>query len=235
MSAKRKTVAIIAITVMTLLPGCSGAPAAVEAIQAAKLLIEALSAADTVVRLYERYVSESVERTRRALYEDLVLEQMERNRRAADNGQQILRVRIDLPAIALDWENSWRRVEEQTEALEECLDTIQFRSQVYWTTLGEVANAIKDDALRAQEQIKNLQAKRKWDQAYANAEYQVERARAICDRGADFHKVLLGSALRSEISQQTTTLNLIATEAEALLKTLETLTEQGRLLVIGNP
>jgi hypothetical protein len=115
--------------------------------------------------------------------------------------------------------------------LQKRFSEVEKASDAYWDALDAVTASISDKSRRAAEQQRNEAARKKWDQAYDSARAQIARAVALRDRGADFHKVLLASAMRRQIAEYTATLDSIAKEADVLLDALASLTDQGRLIV----
>jgi hypothetical protein len=140
-------------------------------------------------------------------------------------------LKIDLPKVAAEWEKKWKKVDEQTAVLEKNFKAVEHASKAYWNKLDEVTTAITDVKLRGREKQKNDEAKSKWEEAYANAKRQIEKAKALRDKGRDFYNVMLAVALRGQLAEYTETLNEIAAEAATLLQELERVTEQGKAIV----
>ena len=66
----------------------------------------------------------------------------------------------------------------------------------------------------------------------ASAVADVEKLKPVLRKGDDFHKVLLGAALRKSLQEDIKAVDQIATEAEKVLQTLGTLTTEGRKLAV---
>lgn len=212
---------VLVCIILSTAIGCEGAaPSARAALDAAKLFVDTLTLLNDASQLYQSNVSKAVTAAKTEL---------------AVAEEKSSEVKIDLPKIALEWEQNWKKVNEQTAELEKRFKDVEIASNKYWETLERVTNAIGDAKLREQEKKKNRDAKQKWDEAYQNAKKQIDKARALRDKGNDFHKLMIAAALRRQLAEYTATLDSIAQEAESLLKSLEALTEQGKSIVSLNP
>lgn len=199
--------------------GCGRAPpTARQALIAAKAFIDALLALDDVSKVFQGHVVGVVHSTKR-------------NLATVTSGGG---ANIDLSQVALDWEEKWKAVSELVTALEKQFSEVKAKSDKYWQILDDVTLGIGDSEVRKAEEKKNKKSKEMWDGAYAAAEKNIKLAAAIKDKGSDVHKVMLAAALRRQLAEYTSTLDSIAREAEALLKSLEVLTVQGRSLVNVN-
>lgn len=197
------------------LAGCGGPPSAKTALLAAKAFVDALLLLDQVSKIFQNRVSAAVNATKRQL---------------AVPGTSTT-INVDLSKVALDWEENWKSVAAQTDKLVDQFGAIKRESDNYWAVLESVTSSIADRGLRDGEEKKNKDAKKRWDSAYEAAAVNIEKAKALRDKGTDMQKVMLAAALRRQLAEYTTTLDSIAREAETLLRSLETLTEQGRTLV----
>jgi hypothetical protein len=200
--------------------GCAATPTAKQALLAAKAFIDALLLLDQVSKAFQGKVAEACSSTKR---------QFTKTGSISDQN-------IDLSKVAVEWEERWKAVVEQTAKLENQYSDIKKRSDEYWKVLQNVTDAIADDGIRKSESRKNEESKRKWDTAYEAAAVNISRAKTLRDKGSDMQRVILAAALRRQLEQQTSALDSIAKEAESLLRSLEGLTEQGRSLVnLGPP
>lgn len=206
---------ILTLFLPVMLLGCNEAITASEALGAAKAFIDALQLLQDASKLYNSYVSDAVTSTKTKLSPP------------ADNPD----VKIDLPQIALDWEQKWNKVSGQLEELERKFNDVGKASDAYWEKLNQVTDAIQDTTLREREKKKNQEAKQKWDEAYQNAQKQLDAAKALRDKGNDLKNVMIAAALRRQLAEYTSTLDQIAKETENLLNALDTLTAQGREIV----
>jgi hypothetical protein len=139
--------------------------------------------------------------------------------------------RVKLSSVAEAWETEWKKVDAQTANLEKQFKAIAPAAEVYWAKLDEVTNGINDPKLLERQTAKVKVAKDKWELAYKNAEKQIEKAKALRTKGQDLHRVMLSQAFLKEIEGFTSDLNSIAEEAANLLKELELVTEQGKLII----
>ena len=192
-------------------------PTAREALLAAKAFIDALVLLEQASRIFQGHVGEAVQTTKTQL-----------NGRVAGG-------RPDLPAIAIQWEEKWNVVIAETARLEKQFNDVKSKSDGYWNVLVKVTQAIGDSKLREAEVKHNREAQQKWEAAYEAAAANIGRAKLLRDKGNDMKQMMLAAALRRQIAEYTTTLNSIAREAEGLLRSLETLTEQGRSIVTVTP
>ena len=138
---------------------------------------------------------------------------------------------VKLPQVAVEWEEKWAKVTERTGELEEQFADVEAKSGKYWDVLDKVTNAIVDPAVRQIEEIKNAAARIKWQKAHAAAAMNILRAKTLRDRGDDMKRTMLATVLRSQIAEYTAALDSIAREADSLMTSMESLTEQGRALV----
>lgn len=139
-----------------------------------------------------------------------------------------------LEGIAKDWEDRWTKVKEQAQTLEANLKAVGERSLKYFEQLESLANSISDPGLRGPEQEKNRALKQRWTQVYTAACKDVEKLRPVVVKGDDFHKILLGAALRQSLEKDMKAIEDIANQAEIVLRSLEPLTEEGRKLTVKN-
>lgn len=212
----RKTLCTAFIAVVLLpLPGC---PAAVtvtgQTIAVAGHFVNALSLLKEATALYKTYVSDSVQEAK--------------NEIAKSENEN---VKIDLSVVATRWETKWKKVDAQTKELEAKFNDVDEAATKYWETLNRVTTAIKDKELRNREIQRNKEARKKWDEAHESAVKQIDRAKALRDKGGDFHNVMIAAALRSQIAEYTATLDSIADEASRLLTELESVAEKGKSIV----
>jgi hypothetical protein len=198
------------------LPGCKDPPISVkDALQAARHFIDALIALERASQVFQSRVAKTVLSTKDQLAQS----------------SPSTSPKVDLPRVASNWEAYWAKVVEDTTTLQKKFEEVEAASKGYWDILEKVTNQIEDRTLRAAEKAKNQTAKEKWDKAYDAARLQIARATSLRDKGNDFGRTMLAAALRRQLAEYTDTLDLIAREAETLLRSLETLTEQGKSIV----
>ena len=199
-----------------LCTGCGpGSITASDALSAAKTFVDALSLLDHASSLYRGYVNAAVLSTKNLLHD-------------SQSGKPNTTF---LPKVALNWEKKWDAVSEQTKILEKKFDEVGTASTKYWEILERVTDEIQDKNMKDGEKKKNKEAKDKWDRAYNAAKKHLAIASALRDKGNDVGRLMLTAALRGQLAEYTNTLDSIAKEAEQLLASLETITEQGRLIV----
>lgn len=196
--------------------GCGQSPISVkDALLAARAFVDALILLERASQLYQSRVAGTVKSTK---------EQFSRATPTSTHA-------IDLPKVALNWEERWKKVDEDTSSLQKQFEAVESASNNYWSILEKVTGQIEDRTLRNAEKAKNDQAKAKWDKAYEAAKQQIVKAKALRDKGNDLGRTMLAAALRRQLAEYTDTLDSLAREAEVLLRSLETLTEQGRSIV----
>jgi len=138
-----------------------------------------------------------------------------------------------LQGLAKDWEVRWDKVKAEVANMEASLKLVGQRSLAYFDQLKEISAAITDPELRKPEQEKNKELEQRWTKIYQAAIKDVQRLRAVLDKGDNFHRVLLGAALRQSLEKDIQAISDIANQANQVLKELGTLTEEGRKLAVA--
>ena len=207
-----KQLFIVLIFAVTL-TNCGGpaVPAAIIALKAGKELLETLVLLRDAYDIYSNYVRKAVVTSEKGL-----------SVKAKVRG-----VQVNLSSVAINWERDWKKVVLQVDALEKRLETEEDAAEAYWDLLKKVAGEIKDKELREEVEQKNENVQQKWEEVQTNAKAKVEAARALAERGKDIQMALLATALQSQISNCSKTIELIGIEASHLCSSMEVLTEQG--------
>jgi hypothetical protein len=140
----------------------------------------------------------------------------------------------DLPQIAIDWEENWKRVTGEFKTIETDFINVGKASEEYFKKLDEQSNGLKDSSLRESELKKNQELKDRWVKNYQNAAELIGRLRGVLTEGSDFQRILIAASMRQKIESNLVELQSIANRALSLLQELERFSVEGkRLLVPG--
>lgn len=137
---------------------------------------------------------------------------------------------ISLPKISRKWEKNWNKVSNRTNKLQNRVGKLDLAAQRYFQRLDELSAGITSTSLREEEEKKNKALRKEWSEIYGDTLVQLNRAKKLETRGSDFHKVMLGTAIRKEISKHLSTLSSIAQEAESISIEINSLALQGKSL-----
>jgi len=141
--------------------------------------------------------------------------------------------KAELRGAARDWEDRWVKVKAQVKAMSDKLQQVCQKSLAYFDQLDKISGSISDANLRQNELGKNQALKDKWTKTYQAAAAEVNKLNALLVKGDDFHKILLGAAIRSELEKNIRVIEDVAAEASKVLAELSTLTEEGRKLAVN--
>ena len=201
------------------------------ALATTQALVESLDALLLATRGCEKSVLVAVEATRREL-EQLPCETGDGHGVAADErSEAIEEAPVQLGGIAAEWEERWRIVEQQADTIETRFAEVQESANSYWARVEAITAGIGDEELREREAKKNAAAKEAWNEVHEKAAAQIGQIQQLRSEGQDFLRVLQLAAMREDLGRHTAELESISEVAEAVLKELETLSEDGKNLI----
>ena len=140
---------------------------------------------------------------------------------------------LNLSDKAKNWEKDWSKVGKEIVALEENFLKVDKNSRKYFEQLYALTEAINNDELRQAESAKNEKLQKKWNQVYEEAEGAMEKIRGVVKEGADFHKVLLSSAMRAKIGDNIEQIKGISSRAQKILNTLGRFSVESKKVLKG--
>jgi len=122
-------------------------------------------------------------------------------------------------------------VREEAKALETHYINVGDVSLKYFDQLNKLAHGIQNDKLKYSELEKNKYLKKNWTEAYRQAGIEIKKIRNLLKDGDDFHKIILGNMLRTNLEENICELKVISKNARIILNELKKLTLEGRKLV----
>lgn len=138
------------------------------------------------------------------------------------------RYTINLADLAGKWEASWNAVGDRTTELQENAASLKDAAEPYFEQLKTNTEGISDQTRRAEEQKKNEALRARWDSIIEEVDAKLKNARAIHQRGSDFHRILVNNLLRREISKVLETLESLSQEVSTLATELTELAAEAR-------
>lgn len=136
----------------------------------------------------------------------------------------------DLPKIAKFYEYQWGIVHKEFDQLYVDVEKLKIQAAMYFNTLDDETNMIKDSITREYELKINESYKDKWEKAYSNALLSLDDTKKVIVAGDDFKQVLRAHVMREKINEDIDMLKEVSDKSKKLSNDVKAFEESARII-----